>query len=354
MRRKLRIGFVTPALYWGGAERVLVNLARELKDRVQFTGCALCYPAFRTENMVAEMKKYMPVYPGRASSPLLRYGRPAAEKVARHADVIVCWGEVNPILMLWGFPGPVVFITHGCGEWDKKALAAADNGVTHHVCVSGACLSIMGKREATVIENGVEPERCRITRTRAAVRKELGLSPHDFAVGYLGRMAPEKTPQKIAAALRLLPDVFKGVWIGGGSSQREIRNEIVRLIGPRAILRDTVWDIGNYLQAFDMFALVSPAEGFSMSFLEAALVGVPCVTTPVGIMPELLKRHGPIWATVPINHRPRQLARTIQQIRDRRAQWQTNALQARMVVQRNYLASHMAERWLKYLQEIVP
>ena len=349
--RKLRIGMVTPALYWGGAERVLVNLGRELREQVEWTGCALCSNSFRTENMVKEMRQSMPVYPCDPSAPPSVYGRASVRKVSRNADAVILWGEVEPAKVLQDFHGRKVFITHGCGDWDKRALEKSA-GCTHYVCVSSACKALFSDRPVTIIENGVEPERCTTTRSREDVRKELGLKPDDFAVGYLGRMAPEKTPQKIAMALFVLPDSFKGVWIGGGWQQDVIRNTILRTLEKRAIIRDTVWDIGNYLQAFDLFALVSPAEGFSMAFLEAALVGVPCLMTPVGVMPDLVARHGDLWATIPIKHTAMDLANMIRGVRENLSFWKGKAEKAREVVAGNYLASHMAARWLTYLKGI--
>jgi glycosyltransferase involved in cell wall biosynthesis len=348
MNRKLRIGILTPALFWGGAERCLINLARELRDRVEWTGCAMVYEAFRTENMVDEMKRYMPVYPGEAGG---EYGMKAAWKILDGADAVICWGEINPAVTLDGFRGPRVFVTHGCGLWDCKALAAATGHVTHYVAVSDACLPILEGRNPTVIENGVEPERCLITRPRTEVRAEIGLTDNDFAVGYLGRMANEKNPAGIARVLALLPEEYKGVWVGEGYNVGALRQEIRGLLGSRAKFVDTVWDIGNYLQCFDLFALLSQAEGFSMSFLEACLLGVPGLTTNVGVMPTLTKRHGQLWATVDAHDDVRAVAKQIEAIRN---DWRTGmrACEAQRVVRENYLSAHMAGRWLRYLERI--
>jgi len=41
--RRLRVGFITPALYWGGAERWMLDLARLSADRLDWVGVLYRY-----------------------------------------------------------------------------------------------------------------------------------------------------------------------------------------------------------------------------------------------------------------------------------------------------------------------
>lgn len=351
----LRVGLVTPALYWGGAERCLVNLAREMHGEAEVVGCAMCHSAFTQANMIKEMSRYCPVYPNDPTATPGDYGTPAIREVARNADVLVCWGDTASAISWAEFEGPVAYVVHGCGEWDKASLQKARNAgcVSHWVCVSSASLPLfLASERPTIIGNGVEPERCLTTRPREEVREELGLSKTDFAVGYLGRMAKEKNPVGIALALAYLPPWFKGVWIGGGYHMKEVRREIYAILGERAIFVDTVWDIGNYMQAFDLFALLSPAEGFSMGFLEASLAGIPCLMTPVGVMPYLVERHGQLWYTVPVYNAPLATADVIRKIALDPADASKHAKAAQELVRANYTVSTMARDWAEYLNRI--
>jgi len=48
-------------------------------------------------------------------------------------------------------------------------------------------------------------------------------------------------------------------------------------------------DIGNVLQAFDVFALPTHREAFGTAFVEAAAMGVPVIGTDVGGVPETMQ-----------------------------------------------------------------
>ena len=76
------------------------------------------------------------------------------------------------------------------------------------------------------------------------------------------------------------------------------------------------------------------------------------MTTNVGVMPTLTKRHGQLWATVDAHDDVRAVAKQIEAIRNNRSVTYLHAKEAQRVVRENYLACHMAGRWLRYLERI--
>ena len=346
----IRTAFITPALYWGGAERWMLTLARESARELDWVGCAVIEEMFLSDNMVSEMGQYMPVW---------GYGHDAVERVMPKADVLISWGlsSIESLTRRWRIQrrGPLVFVGHGSGQFDRNAMRAAGKCASHWVVVSEACVPAITEEcphaPVQVIENGIDAQRCVPGRSREEVRRELGIAPHEFAVGYFGRLVPEKNPVGLARAVACLPDRFRGVWIGDGWDM-ENQRAAIRAILPSAIFRDRVdSNIGDYLRALDVFVLVSPAEGFSMAFLEACYAGVPTIMTPVGVMPELERRHGRHWEVVPVKHTPQQLAEAIV----RMSQWsdefrQQRIASAKRIVEQNHLASHMAARWCRFLE----
>ena len=342
---RLRIGLIQPALYWGGAERVFLDLARFCHD-VDFAGCAVVSQSNRDGTMVDLFSNLMPVY---------EFGRDAVQAVARQADILVAWGSFDLQSLVTPFAGPVVFVGHGSGTFDIHAARLAGKSATHHVAVAEAALppfvlAGIDPESVTVIHNGIDPARCAQTIPRNTVRARIGVGQDDYLVGYLGRLVPEKNPAGVARAVALLPPRFKACFVGSGWDVANQRAAITNILGPRAIFVDRIEDVGNYLAAFDCFALASPAEGFSMAMLEAMLRDLLCVLTNVGVLPELDRKHGRQWESIPPNHEPKQFAAAI--VRTANLSPEAKAARtaaARAIVERNYLAEHMAANWTRFL-----
>lgn len=77
--------------------------------------------------------------------------------------------------------------------------------------------------------------------------------------------------------------------VGGGSLENELKNlannfglsEKINFVGK-------VWNVSDYYKNADVYIQTSKYEGYGMSLIEAAYVGLPIVTTDVGIVGEVL------------------------------------------------------------------
>ena len=289
--------------------------------------------------------------------PVYFHGRNAVWQLAKQSDILIAWGAYDLRAMRQWFRGPVVFVGHGSGNFDGNAARLATPGASHYVAVARASVQpfvdcgIPAER-VDVIYNGIDPERCKQTVPREETRRKLGIADGEFVVGYLGRMVPEKNPVGIAKAVALLPPRFRAVFVGDGYAMKKQRELIAEVLGKRAVFVDRVEDVGNYLAAFDTFALASPAEGFSMAMLEAMLRDVPCVLTNVGVLPELEEQHGRFWETVKPIHQPQEFADAILRVADMTADQRAARIKrARKIVQTKYLAKQMAARWIAYVNK---
>jgi glycosyltransferase involved in cell wall biosynthesis len=130
---------------------------------------------------------------------------------------------------------------------------------------------------------------------RAALRTARGLDPDTLAVLYVGRLAPEKELASLIDAFALLAARVpraRLILVGDGPLRSELQARAtaagvaseVRFVG-----RQTVDEVRQWLQAADVFTLVSSNEGFSCSLVEAMSVGLPSVVSDIAANAQLIE-----------------------------------------------------------------
>lgn len=173
-------------------------------------------------------------------------------------------------------------------------------------------LGIGTAEQLVAIPNGVPTGRVKGTRSRAAVRAELGLT-HEVALLSTGRLAEQKGLEYLIRAIPLLgPDRYRVrlVLAGDGPLLEPLR----RLATDLGVLGEVQFlgfrsDVGDLLSAVDVVVMPSLWEGLSISLLEAMAAGRAVVATSIGSNREVT-RNGAVAALVPPKD-PAALAREI-------------------------------------------
>lgn len=136
-----------------------------------------------------------------------------------------------------------------------------------------------------IIFNGFAIEGDAASR-REGVRRALGISATDIAIGLVARVHPIKNHEGFLIAGRRLVDAFPSarfVLVGAGTApQGELAKRYAGQFGSRAIWLGERCDIPSITQALDIACNVSHGEAFSNTLGEAMAAGIPCVATDVG------------------------------------------------------------------------
>ena len=332
---RLRVGFITSCLVVGGVEHWLLALAKYSNQELDWS-VVVTNPTLVDTEMRSAIEQYAEVGIGESVLPQL----------VNSVDVIVAWGVDDLERLVRGFDGPIVQVAHNVGCWTENFLAANRSVASNSVAVSQAAATAFRHRDVTVIPNGVDRDRCHALRSREVVRQEWGLAPNEVAIGFVGRLSPEKNPLAISRAVRELGPGFRAVYVGKGYFE-DLR-PAARAITPDAIFVPPMHQIGDALNALDCLIMASSCEGFSLALVECLVAGLPLVTTPVGIVPDLLREHGLSLVTVPIAPSSRQLAEAVQKAIS--PAHRPFIEQARTVAIACYTAEVMAGNWVAYLQ----
>jgi glycosyltransferase involved in cell wall biosynthesis len=143
------------------------------------------------------------------------------------------------------------------------------------------------------IPNGIEvPERT--AAATSAARAALGIDPQRLLICYAGRLVPIKQLDLLLRAVALLPLALRErstvCLIGDGESRADLERLATTLgLGGTVRFAGARTQVASLLLGADAFVMSSESEGLPMAMLEAMAAAVPCVSTAVGGIPELLR-----------------------------------------------------------------
>ena len=135
------------------------------------------------------------------------------------------------------------------------------------------------------VPTGADPNRYR-PGDRAAARAQTGLPTDRILIGIVATLRSWKGHRFL---LEALPAQATLVVVGDGPQREALTARVAELaLKDRVIFAGNQVDVVPWMQALDVFALPSYAnEGVPQALVQAMLVGLPCVTTPVGSIAEL-------------------------------------------------------------------
>jgi glycosyltransferase involved in cell wall biosynthesis len=249
---------------------------------------------------------------------------------------------------------PLVTVSHGPGEcaWARNVLAHSSRRAAHRLAISTTAREAFPRafrKGVSIITNGVPipPRKHLQSVARRRARDTLGLAAGEVAVGFVGRLSPEKNPLCIARAMARLPAAYRAVFIGPDCANMltEIRRIAPRSLhfGPLSPRRTE-----SLVPGLDVLVCPSDYESCGLAILEAWAALVPVVSTRVGVVAELSQALD-VAVIVPFDPPPRTLARAIQRAIDERRQ---RIDICRALVRDRYDARRMGRDWQEALRRI--
>jgi N-acetyl-alpha-D-glucosaminyl L-malate synthase BshA len=219
----------------------------------------------------------------------VHYAVPHATAAILARDMLPLGKRPRVVTTLHGTDTTLLGRDAGYGPAIQHALASSDAITTVSEDLRRETERLLPiNRPIEVIHNFFEPRRA--IRSRAAVRRELGLRAGETMVLHISNLRPVKRIDVLlAAAAKIRPrNSFKLV-ILAGTGFAPFRAEVRRLgLSGRVVVRERVTDIEDYLRAADLGLFTSDVESFCLSILEAMCFACPSVATAVGGIPEVV------------------------------------------------------------------
>jgi len=144
-----------------------------------------------------------------------------------------------------------------------------------------------------VIDNGIDIDRFKESRSTEILRAALGIRDHDVVVTMVGRLSPEKGHRVFLEAARTVSSSREHVRflvVGDGPLAEELRADVTRLdLGDRVIFAGFRKEMPEIYALSDVMVNASSIEGLPMTILEAMASHVPVVAARTGGIPGVIR-----------------------------------------------------------------
>jgi glycosyltransferase involved in cell wall biosynthesis len=302
----LRVLQVVLSLHPGGTERLVLELARRLRGRVDTAICCLDEAGTWGEAIAAEGVSVTAL--GRQPGFHPRLGVRVANVASRHrADVVHCH-HYSPFVyasvwrLLYG-GRRLIFTEHGRladAPPSRKRRAAntllakvpdrvftVSEDLRRHLVREGFPPGRVG-----VIYNGIDVLPPAGAEARARARAAFGFTPEECVLVTVARLDPVKdlgTLIDAAARVRRAVPRVRVLVVGEGDERRRLEElTAARDLRDRVVFAGHRDDARALLAGADIFVNSSTFEGVSLTILEAMAASLPVVATAVGGTPEVV------------------------------------------------------------------
>ncbi len=138
------------------------------------------------------------------------------------------------------------------------------------------------RHKLSVIRNGVAPPPGGMAQT---VRASFGIGPETLVFGFIGRLSPQKAPERLLQAFThaasRLGDAHL-VMVGSGELESETKAAIRASGLQNRIHLTSAFSGPQAVSCFDLLVMPSRYEAMSYVMLEAAAAGKPIISTDIG------------------------------------------------------------------------
>jgi glycosyltransferase involved in cell wall biosynthesis len=303
---RTRVMYIAHSYEVGGAEDLVLNLARHLPDRFEPMVCAIhdLGPIGHEIRAAGVPVTALGLNPGLRRpwdvARLRRYLRETQPQIV-HTFLLTASLYGRFAAMLARVP-IVIGTEHNIYHHKRRHHALAErllmSGTASVVVVAESVRDFYIRQihanpaKVDVIHNAVDWAHLQTTMNRDETRRSLGVPLDVPLVAVIGRLSEQKGHAYLLEALAQTAalDRVHAVFAGDGDLRDSLQARASALgVSSRVHLVGVRRDVGNLLNAIDVFVLPSLWEGLPLALLLAMGAGVPVVATTVSGVPEVVE-----------------------------------------------------------------
>lgn len=344
--RKIRVGYVASVLQPAGGVETLLNQLQRHAFLIEWSGIA--HAPEKPEDLLKEPTYFgIPILENHAFEGAVR-------ELASISDVLYAWqasdlarlAKMDLDIPIWG-------CVHGQGAYGARvAQHIASIASAHMIAVSEAARAVCPSR-TQVIYNGADLNELSQGPARWAQREIWEVRQDEIAIGYLGRWSPEKRINLFLSAFAHLPSYIRPILCIAGAHPSSDERTMAEGLARRKIIWTTTTTTGAAYRALDAVVIASGSEGGPLVALEAWACGCPLITTPVGMIPELVESYGDIAHLLSKNPSSKDIAEGIAKTLENKTLTIERRERAKNMVWNHFTVWRTARAWERGLAEIV-
>jgi len=193
------------------------------------------------------------------------------------------------------------------------------------------------------------------TKRTGRLKRELGLGDDTVLIGVTSQLVGGKGHGVLLEAFHSVAATRENsalVLVGEGFLREELESTVARLgLAGRVFFAGFQRDIPEVLSNLDLYVLPSFAEGFPNTLVEAMACGLPCVSTDVSCVPEILADGENGYLVSPGDAEG--LARALGSLSDDGELRRRFGNEARRQVERAFTLRDKAAEFVEYLEAVV-
>jgi glycosyltransferase involved in cell wall biosynthesis len=365
----LKVVFITGALSFGGLERVVINLCRNLDSR-RFKAVVICLKnrgelANELEEagievicLDANRHRLFKYFNWVRLAKIIHTQRPAVihtHNTAAFIDAAMAYSIAPGCGFIHtdhnrNFPDSLryMFAERLASYLSYRIIAVSEENKENLIRYEK-----ISRRKIEIINNGIDQEKFNLTIDVDAAKNNLGVADFDFLIGTVAVLRQEKGLNFFIKAIPMVLEKHPNtgfVIIGDGPLRDELE-KIADNVGVRnnLVFLGSRTDVPELLQLFDIFVLPSLWEGLPMSLLEAMAAGKCILASNVGGIPSAI-RNGIDGLLIPAQSENK-IADNLIKLRENTALRNQYAQSARLRFKENYTVEGMVEKYQKLYLE---
>ena len=179
--------------------------------------------------------------------------------------------------------------------WAERLMARWTDAIVTLTCREAEehlALGVGRPSQFVTIFSGISlPDPMARARSTAARREALGLPAAGPLIGSVGRLDPVKGHDLLIRAFAKLQDPQARLILIGDGEKRAEYETLAQELGISDRVRFTGWreDVGDLLEALDLFVFPSRNEGMGRAAVEAMAAGLAVVAARTGGLPEVVR-----------------------------------------------------------------
>lgn len=306
----MRIAYYICTLNIGGAENLVLNYLRELKQRDNDVFLVENYytPSFLSDEFAKNgiVVLDLSFWKGKnlikrlfRKVDLVLFGKNRFNRIIKKYKFdVIHFNSYSPLIAKINFPHTqIAYSIHSSIERHRAMVGAEGQRIIKKFAISGGVFfgtsqqsfkeikQEYNPKQIEYVPNGIDFKKIQATKYSREFLNSIGISPDSFVVGHVGRFNKVKNHEKIIRVFNKIKSInHSAVLLLIGSDEDNRKKTIQEMVESEGLSKSVFFldarnDARSIMNCFDVFLFPSFSECMPLAIIEAQVLGIKCVVS---------------------------------------------------------------------------